>query len=669
MIFTLHTIVGVALGPWYTLRVFDIVTLLHPFIGGLALYWLGRSRGIPRLWLLAGVALFMIGGVSTSRLQHVIQIVSYSWLPVLLALIVAMASKPTFWRALTLGLLAAFWAANANQVVFLGSVLLAAVAIYLIVRCDSPWRAAWMYTAAAMVSFLAFAPVASAILEVIGLSTRTQISIENATPNSFTTLVYASMFMPGIFGNLGEHREWWSPTDITQDFLYIGLVPLALYLFAVAWGFKWWKPTIAFWLGSLGFFVAYSFGVNAALHPFLFEHIPGFDLFLRPADAAYIINFLLAGGLLLLGREIASEMQTLDESAEKWCASRSRWLWLLLAVGIPYGAFLLGAAAENRGALPVLMGSYWRLTLHLAAFAVAAFLFRMLVVSKNHFFFALLLAGIFFAIELGAAGRYTGAFSHSYDRNAVARTQRQARNSEAKSVDAWLRNHTQPGTRVEVIGGRRSLGFSSSARWYNTQGYNPVRLKSYSERIGAFLPTREPRKFPDSADGPFDPRYDILGLRYVAFAESLLADGEAVQTPVAVAARQYRESLRSRGAQKVLVENGYEVWERPGRSLWLTISATDSAAGLIPAPCQLVDYRNSRVEISCSMPREGTLVVGEIWAPGWIAEVNGESAQIRPALDVFRAVEIPPGKSSVIMRYEPIPLLRWFASGKADDVG
>lgn len=64
--------------------------------------------------------------------------------------------------------------------------------------------------------------------------------------------------------------------------------------------------------------------------------------------------------------------------------------------------------------------------------------------------------------------------------------------------------------------------------------------------------------------------------------------------------------------------------------------------------------------------RDGYLVLGESWAPGWRAWVDGRAAPILRANSVHRAVAIPPGRHQVEFRYVPADFrLGLYVSGVA----
>jgi hypothetical protein len=515
-----------------------------------------------------------------------------------------------------------------------------------------------MYFLAAILAFILLLPIYSAMLELIDFSVRAKMTVANSAGSSFTPLVFTSLLLPALFGNLGG--PIWSQTDITQDFFYIGIIPLALYGLALASPIPWRKPLVLSWLAALLFFTVFSLGVHTPLYPFLFNHIPGFGLFRRPADAAYLINFLLALGLLVLGREAARCNPPATSHAVERDLNRGKYIVVALVLGLPFLAFALGGEANSKGAMVVLHASYGGLAIRLALLA-------LLLISLNKIFgkservypmALVVVCGLFWSVDVGLAGRYFGLFSPSYANVALAQRYLDTMSPRADSLDGWLRTHTLPWARVEVIGGYQSLGHSSMAQWHHAQGYNPIRLGHYSDRIGSFLTLHEPRVFPEGSDGPMDPRYNVLGLRYVAFPTSWLLDPVRDTSPVVVEARHYRDALAAHDGQRIFSAEGYEIWSRPGQSLWLAIAESASLADLKPAPCKLEEFRNIRLELSCDMENEGTLVLGEVHAPGWLACLNEHPAAVTPFFDVFRSVDLPAGRSTLVMTYRPVPFLR-----------
>ncbi len=71
------------------------------------------------------------------------------------------------------------------------------------------------------------------------------------------------------------------------------------------------------------------------------------------------------------------------------------------------------------------------------------------------------------------------------------------------------------------------------------------------------------------------------------------------------------------------------------------------------SPEMLLDTGNM-VVMRIGTPTKGWLVLADIWYPGWRARIDGEWVKIYKANYAFRALEIPPGRHDVVFVYQPI---------------
>lgn len=73
-----------------------------------------------------------------------------------------------------------------------------------------------------------------------------------------------------------------------------------------------------------------------------------------------------------------------------------------------------------------------------------------------------------------------------------------------------------------------------------------------------------------------------------------------------------------------------------------------------PAPREFILYEPNRIVFDVEQSEAGTHVVSEQYWPGWHAFLeSGEEIPVRPVEDVFRGVDLPPGKHRVTMIYDP----------------
>jgi len=120
--------------------------------------------------------------------------------------------------------------------------------------------------------------------------------------------------------------------------------------------------------------------------------------------------------------------------------------------------------------------------------------------------------------------------------------------------------------------------------------------------------------------------------------QSLLRQGQTkVWTPV------MRATYYSQTAEKSLLWQGQtKVWTPITRG---KASPQDTAA--------IVSYTPERVEITTHLNSPGWLVLTDTYYPGWQAWIDGQPVKIRPVNILFRAVETPQGRHTVVFAFKP----------------
>jgi hypothetical protein len=287
MIFTPNTLTGLIAGEDFPLRLFDLTTLGSVLCGGIALYKYALEEAKAPALPLLGALVFIMGGVATSRLQHVPQILSYALLPALLLAVRAVCARASLGRTALLAFLIAGSLLNPNQVVFLAAFMLLPLFSLHVLKASRPLRSVLALAAAGAIALLATAPVLTAVLETVQLSTRASMSIDDSSWSSFPALTLASMILPGLFGvDAGSRENIWAPNDLALDYLYVGVVPaIVILLWPLLRRDR--APAIV-WIcqAMLAICFLFAMGTNGPLYPILYEYGPGFNLFRRPADSA-----------------------------------------------------------------------------------------------------------------------------------------------------------------------------------------------------------------------------------------------------------------------------------------------------------------------------------------------------------------------------------------------
>ncbi len=93
----------------------------------------------------------------------------------------------------------------------------------------------------------------------------------------------------------------------------------------------------------------------------------------------------------------------------------------------------------------------------------------------------------------------------------------------------------------------------------------------------------------------------------------------------------------------------------PGRTLLLVDGGKsgESRTGLDSGHVRVTVYEPQRVELEVETASGGYVVLADAWDAGWRAEVGGSPAEVLLADALLRAVEVPAGRSRVVLRYSP----------------
>ena len=225
--------------------------------------------------------------------------------------------------------------------------------------------------------------------------------------------------------------------------------------------------------------------------------------------------------------------------------------------------------------------------------------------------------------------------------------------------------------RVELIG----LGF----HWPNaslthgleqTLGYNPVRLKLYSEATGAgdSSGSWDQRKFTKLMPGYRTPVVDLLGLRYIVSGVQiekidptvkpgdfkLLArtpDAYIYDNPRALPRVMLVPNAQTADFNKLLADGGMPKIDYRQTVL---LETTGPSQPRQPGSAKVISYANTRIEIEADSPDGGWLVLNDVWHPWWTATIDGKPTPVLRANVLFRAVSVHSGRVRVVFTFRPL---------------
>lgn len=675
LIFTAFTVVGVSVGAAYSPTIFNWVELLHVLAGGIALHAYVLRHTSEPLRRVAAVITYMLAGVATSRLQHVPQIVTYGYLPVALLLGERLIEEVTWLRTLGLSAILAAIFVNPNQLVLLGGF---AVAFLLAVTLSTHHRTRVLQVvgaggAAMLLALLAASPVLSAVVEFVGLSNRQSIDITSSVPASMPPFALLAIVFPGMFGIGGFVPQHWSPNDISENWLYVGLLPILL---LASGGWRCGTRYFYFCLGATALIAIFMIGTNSAVYPWLFANVPGFHLFRRPADGAYALILLVA---LLIAYQGKSGTPGKRDDFQQ--SSIVNWRWLLAFVGFAtvFASVtgLWGWVVSRHVELQFLKVAGLAAIRYLACawlmWALASRSQRTTPYGKSTTGGLLILA-LLAAIEVSVPvrfGEFTGT-SRSWDVGRFYRgqTDRQA-GQEIATLTHWLNangvGNEPSGYRFEAPLGAFASGLPNFAALPSTLGYAPIWLKNHERAVGAFAGPAA-RTFPVQAPNYTSAWFRALGLKYVMLPSSdatNIGPNEIVTAQRRIAVRAARDVLLQSAVLEPVRLAGYEVWRlaEPFAPVRLVDARQLEAAVPVDheAPagrCTLTQRHPSSLQATCDVLQHSVVVFSEIWYPGWYACDGSERLPLEIAWSTFRAIRLSPGIHRIAMKFEPSPILR-----------
>ncbi|HYA80717.1 MAG TPA: hypothetical protein VED87_07305 [Methylocystis sp.] len=678
LIFSPFFLLAAALVPEPSFRLEDAIVFAMLGMGGLALIAYFRDRGWSEAGALLAALAFAFGGSAAWRIQHTGQVMSLAFLPPTLWLLARALDRRSAAYGAEAGAVAAFLVLGRDQIAFLSVLMLAAYALHRALTDDKNiWSAAKPLFAGALVGSAIIALPLAWTLDLAANSNRPEIDLEGAfkgslPPGSFFTLVIANLF--GVDGPLKDF--WGPPSQVfgTKDIylarnmatFYIGALPLAALIGSFGRGFFKDKDIRFFSVATI-LFAIYALGRYTPIFALMF-HIPGVDLWRRPADATFLFCTTLA---ILGGYALHLLLSGATRPDPKFVFGAAAAL-LALCAGVAIDKDRLAQAA-----IPLAIGvAAWSLS---AALVVIA---PYLAQRRTH---ALALVAALTTLDLAVSNKPNESTALPPEKFDVLRADTQ--NDTIALLREKLANQAPDRRdRIELAAIDFHWPNASLVHGFDHDlGYNPVRLKLFEDATGAgdHVALPEQRQFSKLYPAYRSPLSDLLGLRWIATGvpieeiDKSLAPGEmrliartkdayVYENPDALPRVLLPTCARRADFAKMIEEGGWPpgdfhrvvLLERPT----MCRNQTDEGP---PPRVRIVSYENTRIVIDAEVPAGGGWVVlNDVWHPYWFARVDGRDAEVLQANVLFRAVETPEGRHEIEFRFEPLRgLLKRFQGG------
>lgn len=687
------------LAPEASMQLFDAVVFAHFLPGALAFVPLFRRRGWHPAGAVVAAAIFMLGGSATARLQHTGIILSYGFFPLALWLLEEALDRRSYRYGVLFAVSGALMTVGRDQVAFLCALALIAVAVHRI------WSAerSLAYLRSRLGLLLTMGVVGGALLAVpviltmqfLATSTRPSFGYGVAAMGSLPPPSLATILFGNVFGSLRWTYDYWGPdwhslaegtwTDRATNYLFVGTLPALFLLWHGIAGGRLFAREFRFFLIFGACTIFYALGRYAPGFVLIFDHMPGVNLYRRPADATFLINIALAFATgYLIHRYIIDGLPRFGRET----LGRLRALLPLAAAGLLIAAIVSALTfAVRAGQVPSAMTEIVT-GLIVAAIGVAV----LMRISEKAAWRAMAALALIVLTGGELIGRHAASALNAEpaERYAVFTQLPPEQLQGLQILKRELAEHHARGEypRVEILGLR--------GPWQNASmvleiediiGYNPLRLADYERAVGPGENAEDPnlRQFPATFRGYKCKLANLLGLEYLVLdrpieklprhfprltgAEVIYGAGRMWIYHLNTASqRAYVAHVVSAiDSEAALAEEEMPEFNRETEAL-IDDDSMPLLKGRYPASperiaantprdeVRIVRYQRNSVVIDVNASEAGVLVLHDIFYPGWEATVNGERRPVLRANLLFRGVEIPAGRHRVEFHFRPLSL-------------
>ncbi len=646
----------------------DATVFVMIALGGAAIMMHFRDRNWhPAGALVAGLS-FAFGGSAAWRVQHVGEVLSLAFFAICFFWLARVLQRGGWINAIMAGFFGGLMLIGRDQIAYLCAMVLAIYAIGGLFEASTR-RTFGALALATVVGLVVIAVPITLTLVLAEQSNRVLIDYQGAVRGSLHPAALLTAVVANLFGTDGPLQAFWGPPvqqvwggdyNLARNManVYFGALPLIGFIgFGVA-AAALFRREMAALIFAFVLMLLYALGDFTPFFKLAF-HLPGVDLFRRPADATFPLCALAS---ILAGYAVHLYVTQLRRHAV------TQIVLPLLAMGLAFGAAFAVAWWKGRlgqASIPLAIGA----ASLLASFVVLV-LARMLAPERG--VTALILIGLLMTADLAIGNgpnESTALPPSHYD------VLRADTDNETLSLLRHRLAETAGPDRIDRVE-LAAVGFD----WPNIGmihgfqhdlGYNPVRLAWYAEATGAqdHIAIVDQRHF-----SPLFPSYrsllaDMLGLRFIAAGVPLtdfdkrLKPGDLIEVARTKDAYVYENPralprvLLTTKAQAAnfdaLMKTGQWPAFNPRETVLLEAADAEAARARRPGSARILSYENTQVRVAVDAPDGGWLVLNDVWHPWWRVEIDGQPAPLLRGNVIFRAVSLPPGARQVRFYFDP----------------
>jgi len=650
---------------------FDYVELLHVFFGGLFIFLLLNDYKLNKWASLTAAIIFMLGGPLTGRIQHVTQISAVSLFPSILFFIhLGIKKQKLFWFGLS-----GFILGCALMIGYQPALLFCfIVLVYFVVENYSQHRLIKSNTKTIIFQFgfLVIMVIGCALIQVLPIlqfaqhSSRPEFTYSDATAGSVPPSTLFTFIFPNLFNSI--EGEYWGPIDVTEGYLFNGVIPLFIILFSLL---SWKKANNIHKTFLVVLFISlfYSLGKYTPIFPILFKVFPPIRLFRRPSDALFIFQL---GVAISVGFGLDLFFKELNQSYE---STQKKLLFFVFV----YIILVISAQSTISVYKPQTLIDDWYFSPNLIPLIAIFLPFILKNSQRTHLLFALAFVCIFVDITISSSNRWFNSTSKEFvsiDKNSVY---------GCSEIVRFLEEGLDDNYRYEAINAG-SMWFNSSAIWKipSSLGYSPLIVNTYNDFSNP-LNVNNYRDFSGFIEGYNSPLFDLLGVKYVITNTVTMLDDLDPQvdssqfTKVSSACNNVFENTNP----IPLVYFVDDIIYLEQNSLYEYFSVGPyydprEVVVLENIPAKLIDEyslnennlislnkdafegtidikekTNNKLILQSSSNNDGVLVLNDVNYPGWHVFIDGVEEELLVTNYAFKGVYVTPGEHTIEFVFDP----------------
>lgn len=669
------------LNPTPSFRWSDGAVLGTLLLGAFSLVLLFRDRSWHPAGAVVAALAFAFGASAAWRVQHIGQVLSLAYFAITLLLLSRALERSSLLYGFAAGIVAGFMVLGRDQVALLAVYVLVGLVVAAILMAERPLRALRTSIGPLLAGTLGGILVATVPILLTAFlaqeSNRPEIDLLGAGRGSLHPAALLTGLIANLYGAAGPLENFWGPPSPAweQRFgpldlylarnmsqLYLGFLPMLLILtVGLVRGGLLRREIRALSVAAL-LMLIYALGRYTPGFRLIFEALPGISFYRRPADALFILGALLA----ILGGYLTHLVMTdTDPPGRPW----QRLLELLLLLG----AFALAVwLAWTVGRLGV-AGLGLVMALLCAMLSIGALAAARGLALRGSTLAATIVIAATLTIDLSVnngPSESTALPSQNYD---VLRA------GSSNETIALLKRETArtaaPDRRDRIELAAIDFHWPNASLVHgldNTLGYNPLRLGLYSKATGAgdHVALPDQRSFSKLMPGYRSLLADMLGLRFIATGvpaqqiDKALKPGDLVQiartrdayvyeNPRALPRALFVTQARRADFDAILASGQWPADFDPKTTVLLDREPPPLPGPAQPGSVRILDYGTTEVRLEADAPGGGYVVLNDVWHHWWQAELDGKPAPILRANVLFRAVAVPPGRSTIRFVFRP----------------